>query len=59
MSENFYYPSAPPQQMSVVEQKQNQSNNLYPNLKQPGLIYDKNIIELEQIISNIFKKYKI
>ena len=57
MSENFYYPSAPPQQMSVVEQKQR--NSLYPNLKQPGLIYDKNIIELEQSISNIFKKYKM
>jgi hypothetical protein len=57
MSENFYYPSAPPQQMSVVEQKQR--NSLYPNLKQPGLVYDKNIIELEQSISNIFKKYKM
>ena len=65
MSENFNYPSAPPQQMYVVEQNQNQSqnqsqsNSLYPNLKQPGVFCDNNIIELEQNISNIFKKYKI
>ena len=57
MAEKFYYPSAPLQEMSVVEQ--NQSDSLYPNLNQPGLVYDKNIIELEQSISNIFKKYKI
>jgi len=57
MSEKFYYPSAPPQQMFAVEQKQ--SNYLYPNIKQPGSIYDKNIIELEQSISNILKKYKM
>ena len=57
MAEKIYYPSAPPQEISVVEQ--NQSDSLYPNLNQPGLVYDKNIIELEQSISNIFKKYKI
>ena len=52
MSGNFNYPSAPPQQMFVVEQNQNQSNSLYPNLKQPGVFCDNNIIELEQNILN-------